>query len=225
MVKDKKTAIDTEQEFSGQSDETRIDITGPEDDTVTPESKEDLDEVQGSDVADHDSDQTPALTEEETLRAKVTELEDKLLRSMADLENFKKRSNRQFDQIVRSANDKLFGELLDISDNLDRALAHFGEKTDAESVREGTQMIANQFHDLISRYNIVVVKAVGEKFDSSRHEALMTVPSDEFPEGTVALEIGKGYMIDDRVLRFAKVGVSKGPELEANNENNNSNSK
>lgn len=225
MVKDKKTAIDTEQEFSGQPDETRIDITGPEDDTGTPESKEDSDEVQGSDVADNDSDQTPALTEEETLRAKVIELEDKLLRSMADLENFKKRSNRQFDQIVRSANDKLFGELLDISDNLDRALAHFGEKTDAESVRQGTRMIANQFHDLISRYNIVVVKSVGEKFDSSRHEALMTVASDEFPEGTVALEIGKGYMIDDRVLRFAKVGVSKGPELEANNENNNSNSK
>lgn len=218
MAKAKKSSIessvdmnDTQDLAKEESEESKIDIAGPEsgaeDDTIV--EKSDRGEIDSDEDTDVISESVPK-DEEERLRAKVAELEDRLLRSLADLDNHKKRSARQFDNVVRTANDRLLEDLLDISDNLDRALSH-NDNSDSESIRQGTRMIAKQFHELLSRYHVVPVKSLGEKFDAAKHEALMTVESDEYPEGTVAVEIGRGYMIGDRVLRYAKVGVSKGP--------------
>ena len=147
--------------------------------------------------------------------AKVLQLEEERLRAMADLENYKKRMVRQFEDVIRSANDKLLGELLEIVDNLERALQNSGVDaatggTDATTFRKGIELIYGQVTEFLSRYDVRPIESLGKPFDPVFHEALMQVDSDEYDEGVVAVEISKGYMLGKRVLRHTKVAVSKG---------------
>jgi molecular chaperone GrpE len=166
---------------------------------------------------------TPATSEDEEqqLANRVEDLEGRLLRAMADFDNYKKRTARQFEDIVRTANDSLIAELLEIVDNFERALEHnaaSGADDDtADAVGQGTQLIYNQMIELLQRYDVQPIESLGKPFDPKHHEALMTVASEEYAEGMVAVEITKGYMQGTRVLRHAQVGVSSG-ESEQENE-------
>jgi len=152
-------------------------------------------------------------SEEEKLKKRVAELEDKLLRTAAEFDNYKKRMARQLEEMIRSANDKILLELLEVADNFERALRHSNEQAaqaDVQALQKGMELIFNQLKALLNRYHITPIDALGQPFDPTLHEALMQVDSDEYPEGVVALEISKGYKQGDRVLRHSKVGVSKG---------------
>jgi molecular chaperone GrpE len=142
--------------------------------------------------------------------ARIAELEDRLLRTAAEFENYRKRTARQMDEIAKSANDRLIIEFLDVADNLDRARAHADGPADPAALKTGMDMIFNQLAALLARNNIVAIEAVGKPFDPNLHEALMQVDSDTYPEGTVAMDIAKGYQQGSRVIRHSKVGVSKG---------------
>lgn len=157
------------------------------------------------------------LSEVEKLTNRVAELEDKLLRSAAEFDNYKKRIARSYDDMIRSSGDRIFFELLDIVDNFERAL-NTDEKASFESLQEGTRLIFNQMTGLLEKHNIKPIEALGKPFDPNLHEALMQVPSDEYDEGIVALEISKGYSQDKRVIRHSKVGVSSGRAKEENEE-------
>ena len=148
--------------------------------------------------------------QEEKLKARVEELEDKFLRTAADFDNYTKRTARQYEELIRAANDKLFIELLDVVDNFERALQHGNDNADPESLRQGTELIFSQITALLTKYDIRPIEALGKPFDPTLHEALMPIESEEHPEGVVAVEVTKGYMQGDRVLRHSKVGVSKG---------------
>lgn len=152
------------------------------------------------------------LSETEQLQKQVLELEDRLTRQAAEFENYKKRTARNFDEMIRSASDRILGEVLDVVDNFDRALSHANGDSDAASLKEGMEMIAGQLHTLIGKYNVIPIEAVGNTFDPNLHEALMQVDSDEYDEGIVAIEISRGYQLGDKVLRHSKVGVSKGKQ-------------
>jgi len=158
------------------------------------------------------------LSEEEKLTNRVAELEDKLLRSAAEFDNYKKRIARSYDDMIRSARDRIFSELLDIIDNFERAL-NIDEKASFESLQEGTRLIFNQMTGLLEKHNIRPIEALGKAFDPNLHEALMQIPSEEYDEGIVALEISKGYSQDKRVIRHSKVGVSSGVAKDAKDEN------
>jgi molecular chaperone GrpE len=151
------------------------------------------------------------------LEAKVEELEDQRLRAIAELDNYRKRMARQFDELVRSSNDRLLAEFLEIVDNFERALEHARNgksEGDAnnEALLEGTELIYSQMKSLLERYGVTPIDSVGKPFDPNLHEALMQVESDEYDDGIVAQEVTRGYMIGDRVLRHARVAVSKGKE-------------
>jgi molecular chaperone GrpE len=159
----------------------------------------------------------------EVLTARVAELEDQRLRALAEVDNTRKRLNRQMDEALRSANDRLLVELLDVIDNFDRALKHTdgnGGSDDVKAIRSGMDLIYNQMMGVLSRYDVRPMEAVGRMFDPTYHEALAHIESAEFEEGVVAAEINRGYMIGARVLRHARVAVSKGaskaPEGEEN---------
>lgn len=150
------------------------------------------------------------------LEAKVAELEDQKLRALAELDNYKKRMARQFDETIRNANDRVLVELLEVVDNFERALSHSRDNGDAqgttvEALREGTELIYNQMKNLLAKYGVQPIEAVGRKFDPTYHEALLEMDSDEHAAGLVAQEINRGYLIDDRVLRHSRVAVSRGP--------------
>lgn len=142
---------------------------------------------------------------------KIAKLEDRLLRTVAEFDNFKKRTANQYAQMTRSANEKLLFELLEVIDNFERALQHNNGDADSESIRKGTELIYNQLLGILNKYDVTPIESVGQPFDPNLHEAMMQTPSEEYDEGCVAMEIGKGYMLGDRVLRHSKVAVSTGP--------------
>lgn len=146
----------------------------------------------------------------ESLREKYSELEDRMLRLAADYDNYRKRMARQQEEIIRNANDRVFSELIEIVDNFERALQHAKEDTNASAILTGTEMIYNQLLGLLAKHDIKPIDALGKPFDPQLHEAMLQVDSDKYPEGTVALETGKGYQQGSRVIRHSKVGVSKG---------------
>ena len=165
-------------------------------------------EVAGED--DQPREEAEELTEEEKLRRQVQELEDKLLRTAAEFDNYKKRTARRYDEMIRSAADGVLLELLGVVDNFERSLEHSNAKADFEARRKGTEMIYDQMRSLLAKYNITAIEAVGQPFDPSLHEAMMQMDTDEYDDGVVALEMSKGYLCGDRVLRHSKVGVSTG---------------
>lgn len=212
----------TKQEVQNQmgSGKKNVKVTSSEEDQQPTEQVEDTEADLESEAAAAVDDEVDApaeeLTEEEAHAQRVAELEDQLLRRSAEFENYKKRVARQYDSMVLSARERILGELLDIIDNFDRALSVDREASTEAAFREGTELIFSQMQDLLKKYEVTAIEAVGQTFDPNLHEALMQVDSDEFDEGVVALEINKGYRLSDRVLRHSKVGVSKGKAMDGN---------
>lgn len=189
-----------------------IEVTDSENESAGGDSpeQEESPETNGSASETESAEQAPEPTEEEKLRARVAELEDKHLRTIAEFENYRKRQARQYEELVRTANDRVLIDLLEIVDNLERALDHAGKSEGNDGIRSGTEMILNQMKALLARYDVTPVESLGHSFDPNLHEALMQVDSDEYEEGMVAVEITRGYKRGDRVLRHARVGVSTG---------------
>lgn len=188
-------------------------VTAEETSQEEPETEPQADEEQ----------ETPAKTAEEQLKTaeeqlqeRVDELEDKLLRNAAEFENQKKRFFKRQIDIVNSSNDNLLTEILSVVDNFDRALKTGEENSDYKSLSEGTRLIHSQMSDLLNKYDVKPIEAVGEMFDPKLHEAVMQIESAEHSEGTIVQEISKGYLKGDKVLRHSKVGVSK--PIETKNE-------
>jgi len=151
---------------------------------------------------------------EVSLEEQLLELNDKLLRSVAEFDNYRKRMTRQMENVISNANDQLLAEFLEVVDNFERALTHDNNNSDAEAFRKGIEMILGQMTGLLARYSVTPIEALGQPFDPNLHEAMMQVDSDKYDDGMVALEIGKGYRLGDRVLRHSRVGVSTGAKKE-----------
>ncbi len=132
------------------------------------------------------------------------ELNDRYLRLAADFDNFRKRSARERETILQFANERFAVDMLEVLDNLDRAA-----KADDASLREGLARIQELCSAVLQRHGITPIDVLTKKFDPAEHEAIAHVPSD-CEEGVVIDEIARGYRMHDRIIRFAKVAVSKG---------------
>ncbi len=150
------------------------------------------------------------LSGEEKLQEKIAQLEDRLLRTAAEFDNYKKRIARQYDDMVRSSSQRILGQMLEIVDNFERALEHGNDENNLEGFKKGAELIFGQMMDLLAKYDVRPIETIGKPFDPNLHEALMQVESDEYEEGIVALEMTRGYMLGNKVLRHSKVGVSRG---------------
>jgi molecular chaperone GrpE len=194
---------DSEVQEEGLDREAQADV-----EKLSGEAKEDAQVTEGT-----QPEEEPC--EEEKLKQQIEELEDKYLRLAAEFDNYKKRMARQYEETIRSANDRIILELLEVVDNFERALHPENDNVDLENFRKGAELIFNQMTSLLSKYEISPIEALGKPFDPNLHEAVMSIESEDYPEGVVAVEMSKGYMQGDRVLRHSKVGVSKGkPEDE-----------
>ncbi|MGQ7790803.1 nucleotide exchange factor GrpE [Faunimonas sp. B44] len=148
------------------------------------------------------------------LEGEKADLTDRLVRVAADLDNFRKRSEREIGDARKYAVTKFAADMLTVADNLARALENVTEEAKAEpavaSLVEGVEMTAREMERLLGRHGVEVIAAMGERFDPHRHQAVFEVPDASVPAGTVVQVMQPGYMIGDRVLRAAMVGVSKG---------------
>ena len=151
-------------------------------------------------------------TETDPLRAardEIADLKDKLLRTHAEMENLRRRTQREVEDARKFGVEKLATALLEVVDNLERALA--AEAGNEAALRDGVQMTLDSWRQLMNRFHLERIDAVGEAFDPHRHEALSQMPSDEHPEGTVVAQHVAGYTLHGRLIRPAKVLVSSGP--------------
>ena len=137
---------------------------------------------------------------------------DRFLRSAAELENYKKRVAKEKADLIRYGNEELLKTLLPVIDNLERALGHAQGKGNEEGIRGGVEMTLQQFLQILQRFGVTPITAEGERFDPARHEAVMEQATDAYAPGHVISELEKGYLLNDRLVRPAKVVVAKAPE-------------
>lgn len=141
--------------------------------------------------------------------ADMEELKKDNLRVLADSENFKKRLLREKEDYFKFATSAILEEIIPVVDNLDLALAH-GKQTEAcKDLVTGVEMTMNIFLDTMKKHGLEQIGAVDVPFDPARHEALGQVERDDVDENTVCQMLQKGYMLKDRLLRPAKVMVSR----------------
>lgn len=148
------------------------------------------------------------------LEAQVKEKEQKYLYLYAEFENFKKRSIKERSDLMKFGWESLAHDLLQVVDNLERALAHSPPGSD-QAITNGIQMVLNQFTAALNRQNVLPIQSVNQSFDPNVHEAVGAEPSEQ-PAGTVIREQLRGYTLHGRLLRPARVIVSEGPAKEKN---------
>jgi molecular chaperone GrpE len=185
----------------------RISIPGREENENTGPLEKDEDFSQDAEPVEESE---SAETEEKQPADRIAELEDRLLRAAADFDNYRKRNARQTDEMIKSANDRLLVELLEIVDSFERAMKHADAEADPNGLKKGMELIYAQLQALMTRYDVTPIDALGQKFDPMYHDAMMQVESEEYPEGVVAGEMAKGYRRGDQIIRHSKVGVSRG---------------
>lgn len=145
----------------------------------------------------------------ESLEEEYNKLYDKYLRQVAEFENYKKRMNRDLTRRVEFANEELLREVLPIMDDLERSVQATEDKSAEEHLQEGLQLVYNNFKNVLKRRGVEPIQSVGEPFDPELHEAVMMQESDEYDSDIVMEEFERGYHLGDKVLRHAKVVVSK----------------
>jgi len=142
--------------------------------------------------------------------AKAGEYWDRILRLQADFENTRKRLEKEKQEFLKFANEGVIVELLNVLDDLERAVELAQAKhQDLPAFLKGVEIILAHLYEMLKGYGVRPIEAVGKPFDPNYHEALMQAEDNSIPENTVIEELQKGYLLNDRVLRTAKVKVSK----------------
>jgi molecular chaperone GrpE len=148
-------------------------------------------------------------------RAEAAQYKDQLLRALAEAENTRRRSQREREETARYATSALGRDIVQVADNLARALAAVPAEALAndealKNLVDGIAATERQFLTVLERHNIKRIDPVGEKFDANLHQAMFEVPNSGKPAGTVVQVLQPGYVLHDRLLRPALVGVAKG---------------
>jgi molecular chaperone GrpE len=133
---------------------------------------------------------------------------DRFLRAKAELENYKKRIEKEKAETIKYCNENIIREILPVVDNLEMALEHGRKSNNLKSLIEGVEIVLNQFLNGLEKFGLAGFSSIGEEFDPNRHEAMMQVESDEHDPNSIISEFQKGYFLNERLLRPAKVTVA-----------------
>jgi len=159
----------------------------------------------------------PVLDEKQLLEAKIAELEsankemnDKYLRLSAEFDNYRKRTLRERMELTKTAAESVMLSILPVTDDFERAMHSIDQGMDFEATKEGILLIYNKFKEFNKQNGITEIEAVGKSFDTDLHEALTKIPApSEELKGKIIDVIQKGYYLNDKVIRFAKVVVGE----------------
>jgi molecular chaperone GrpE len=145
----------------------------------------------------------------------ATEANEKYLRTYADFDNYRKRMQRDLADFRLYANEQLALELLPVIDHLGLALKHASAaEENSQGLQQGVELVYKQLRDVLEKFGIKSFESWGEPFDPAKHDAMMQVERDDVPANMVVQVMNEGYLYHDKVLRHAKVGVSKRPKEE-----------
>jgi len=140
-------------------------------------------------------------------RKQVEEYKAMTMYLRADLDNYKKRAAREREEYIKYASESFILEILNVYENLERAL-EMARKAD-DAMAKGLEMIYTDLKSVLEKHGLKPIKAVGEKFDPYLHEAVLQSVDNDHEEGTVLEEFQRGYTLNMKVIRYAKVKVSK----------------
>lgn len=167
-------------------------------------------------VENTESVQTEKVSETEQLQAKVAELEarvaeleDLKLRQMAEFDNFRRRTNKEKLELMTTAGERIFKDMLPLVDDFERAKDAMAKTDDIEAVRQGIELIYNKFIGFLAANDVKVIDTTDADFNTDLHEAITTFAAGEDKKGKVIDCTQKGYTLGEKVIRFSKVVVGE----------------
>jgi len=194
--------------------ETAKNTTEEEMQDATPAEQVAAEEAAQEDIAQDGANEADEIIA--ALQAENAELKDRMLRTAAEAENIRRRAKKDVEDSANYAITKFARDLLDVGDNLRRALEAAGDGANQneamKTLIEGVEMTERTLLKSFEQNGIEKLEPLGEKLDPNKHQAVFEMPSNEHPEGHVAQVMQAGYVIKDRLLRPAMVGVAKKPE-------------
>ncbi len=146
----------------------------------------------------------------ERLQTELAELKDKYLRQAAEFDNFRKRSAKEKLELIQTAGKDVITSFLDVLDDTERAQKQLQSSTDVSGIKEGIMLVFNKLRNTFQSKGVKAMESINQDFDPDMHEAITEVPAPT-PEmkGKVVDEVQKGYLLNDKIIRFAKVVVGK----------------
>ena len=195
MPKKKHEDIDHTKDVEQSDQNETIEIELDNDDTEATEQVDQTKHMKEADLI-------------EQLQDECSKLKDQLLRAQAEMQNYRKRVEREKNDIYRFANKKYLSDFLNVVDTIDRAKVMMIDTTDTVTVSDGIELIQKQINEFLNRQGVQSIEALDQPFDHNLHHAVLSEDSDK-GEGIVLEELQKGYTLNDKILRPSMVKVSK----------------
>lgn len=145
----------------------------------------------------------------EKLNAELAEQKDKYIRLFAEFDNFRRRTAKEKLELIQTAGKDIIGSLLEVLDDMERAETQMETSTDIEQLKEGNKLVFNKLRNLLQQKGLVKMESKSSDFDVEKHEAITEIEAGEKFKGKVVDEVQKGYYLNDKLIRFAKVVVGK----------------
>lgn len=197
MTKKKNTKKQNTKEKQTQNEELK------EKDIKTSSEEKNEEEVAEEEVATCEEDI-------KSLEEQIAELKDKHLRLFSEFDNFRKRTSKERVELFKTANADLLLDLIPVLDDFDRAMKSFADSQDIESVKHGVELIYNKFIKTLEKKGLECMDSQGKEFDTDFHEAITEIPAPtEELKSKVIDVVEKGYTLNEKVIRYAKVVVGK----------------
>ncbi|MFW5872448.1 MAG: nucleotide exchange factor GrpE [bacterium] len=195
-LKDQEPGMEQKQNQAVNED-IEVEETKEEQNLDEPESKE-----------DEEQDEQPS--KETLLEKELNEYKDKYIRLSAEFDNFRKRSLKEKIELTKTAGEDMILKLLPVMDDFERALHNIGKAQDVESLTQGVELIFLKFKDLLNQKGVKEIEAMNQDFDMDVHEAITKIPApEEKLKGKIVDVIEKGYMMNDKIIRYPKVVVGE----------------
>lgn len=148
-------------------------------------------------------------SEIESLKEQITQLNDKYLRQAAEFDNFRRRTAKERIELIQTAGKDVITDMLDVLDDSERAQAQLEKTDDIVQIREGVSLVFNKLRNTLTAKGLKPMEVVNADFNPDLHEAITEIEAGEEMKGKVVAEVQKGYYLNDKIIRFAKVVVGK----------------
>ncbi|MDC6447490.1 nucleotide exchange factor GrpE [Alphaproteobacteria bacterium] len=193
------------------TEEVVLETNDPE--NINEQNQESQQESSEEKIVEENQENINNENEEDKLKEEISSLKDEKIRVLAEMENLRKRFDREKIDFIKYGSVNFARDILSPGDNLERALSAVNSDEDySDSIKnliEGLLMVKKEFATALEKNNVTKIDTINKKFDPNLHQAMMEVENDDLDEGIVVQEIQSGYIMHDRLLRPAMVGVSK----------------
>jgi molecular chaperone GrpE len=200
-----------------QAQKKEKETRGPAQDELDTQAQQQADQAandeETAEAPEEEMDAQEQADEEDTVESLTEQLgaqKDKYIRLMAEFDNFKRRTSKEYERMVESANERLMIQIIEARESFERALKVDEGKTDLKTFFDGMKLIFTKLDDVLAKNGLSVFTEVGDEFDPEIHDAMMKAPNEEIPEDHIAEIYEKGYKLRNHVIKHAKVIVSSG---------------